>query len=133
MLRALRELDFEHEAGHLAADDHAELRARYEAEAAEILTELDRLGPPELGDRVERGADRAPGEQDVVDEDDDPPGHVDRDLGRAERLHGAQPDVVPVEGDVERADGNGRPLEGSDGLGEPAGDGGTAGVEPDEY
>jgi tetratricopeptide (TPR) repeat protein len=44
-LRALRELDFEHEAGHVADDDHAELRARYEAEAAEILTALDQLEP----------------------------------------------------------------------------------------
>src|SRR5262245_4380896 len=43
--RALRELAFEHEAGHIGDDDHAELRARYEAEAAEILTELDRLAP----------------------------------------------------------------------------------------
>ena len=45
MLRALRELDFEHEAGHVADDDYDDLRARYEAEAAEILTELDSLGP----------------------------------------------------------------------------------------
>ena len=44
-LRALRELDFEHEAGHVSDDDHAELRARYEAEAAAVLTEIDRLAP----------------------------------------------------------------------------------------
>jgi len=44
VLRALRELDFEREAGHVAADDYADLRARYEAEAAAILTELDHLG-----------------------------------------------------------------------------------------
>ena len=46
-LRALRELDFEHGAGHLSDADHAELRARYESEAASVLTELDRLGAPE--------------------------------------------------------------------------------------
>lgn len=45
ILHALRELAFEHGSGHIAADDYAELRARHEAEAAEILTELDRLGP----------------------------------------------------------------------------------------
>ncbi len=45
VLRALRELEFEHEAGHVSDDDLAELRTRYEAEAAAILTELDRLGP----------------------------------------------------------------------------------------
>jgi len=44
-LRALRELEFEHGAGHVSDADHAELRARYEAETAAILTELDRLGP----------------------------------------------------------------------------------------
>jgi tetratricopeptide (TPR) repeat protein len=44
-LRALRELAFEHEAGHVSDEDHAELRARYEAETAAVMTELDRLGP----------------------------------------------------------------------------------------
>jgi len=44
-LAALRELDFEHAAGHVSDADFADLRARYEAEAATILTELDRLGP----------------------------------------------------------------------------------------
>src|SRR6266850_2482247 len=43
-LAALRELDFEHAAGHVSDADFADLRARYEAEAATILTELDRLG-----------------------------------------------------------------------------------------
>jgi tetratricopeptide (TPR) repeat protein len=43
-LRALRELEFEHGAGHLSDADYADLRARYEAEAAAVLTELDRLG-----------------------------------------------------------------------------------------
>ncbi len=43
-LRALREIDFEHDAGHVSDVDHGELRARYEAEAAAILTDLDRLG-----------------------------------------------------------------------------------------
>jgi tetratricopeptide (TPR) repeat protein len=48
VLGALRELDFEHEAGHVSADDYRDLRARSEAEAARVLTELDRLGgaPP---------------------------------------------------------------------------------------
>jgi len=44
-LRSLRELAFEHEAGHISDDDYADLRARYEHEAAALLTELDRLGP----------------------------------------------------------------------------------------
>ncbi len=45
VIRALRELDFEHGAGHLSDTDYAELRARYESEAAAVLGELDRLGP----------------------------------------------------------------------------------------
>ena len=52
ILRALREIDFDREAGHLSDDDHAGLRARYEARAAQIVTELDRLrpaAPPEPG------------------------------------------------------------------------------------
>jgi tetratricopeptide (TPR) repeat protein len=44
-LRALRELAFEHAAGHISDADYQELHARYEAEAAAALTELDRLGP----------------------------------------------------------------------------------------
>jgi cytochrome c-type biogenesis protein CcmH/NrfG len=45
-LRALRELEFEHAGGHVSDADYADLRARYEAETAGILTELDRLGAP---------------------------------------------------------------------------------------
>ena len=43
--RALRELAFDHEAGHLSDDDYEALRARYESRAAEILGALDALGP----------------------------------------------------------------------------------------
>lgn len=45
-LRTLRELQFEHDSGHVSDADYADLRARYEGEAAAILTDLDRLGPP---------------------------------------------------------------------------------------
>ena len=45
VMRTLRELEFEHDAGHVSDDDYAELRARYETEAGAILTDLDRLGP----------------------------------------------------------------------------------------
>ena len=44
-LRALRELEFEHASGHVSDADYADLRARYESEAAQILSELDRLSP----------------------------------------------------------------------------------------
>ncbi|MBI3636600.1 MAG: tetratricopeptide repeat protein [Candidatus Rokubacteria bacterium] len=45
ILRALRELDFEHEAGHVSDADYAELRARHEGDAARVFAELDRLDP----------------------------------------------------------------------------------------
>lgn len=44
-LRALRELEFEHDSGHVGDADYADLRTRYESEAAAILSELDRLEP----------------------------------------------------------------------------------------
>lgn len=44
--RALRELDFDHEAGHLSEDDYRSLRDAYEARAATVLRALDALGAP---------------------------------------------------------------------------------------
>src|SRR5438046_6222695 len=66
-LRALRELSFEHDAGHIGDADYAELSARYEGEAAAVFTELDRLGPaapapsrPPMGVAESRSAWRHP-------------------------------------------------------------------------
>lgn len=42
---ALKELEFDYQAGHLSEDDYAVLRARYEGRAAQLLTELDALPP----------------------------------------------------------------------------------------
>lgn len=42
-LRALRELELDYQAGHVAADDYAELRQRDEARAAAVLRRLDAL------------------------------------------------------------------------------------------
>jgi tetratricopeptide (TPR) repeat protein len=44
--RALKELDFDHEAGSLSDDDFQGLRDRYEGRAAELITALDALGGP---------------------------------------------------------------------------------------
>ena len=44
--RALKELDFDHEAGSLSDDDFQALRDRYEGRAAELITALDTLGGP---------------------------------------------------------------------------------------
>jgi tetratricopeptide (TPR) repeat protein len=44
--RALKELDFDHEAGHLSDDDYQSLRGRYEERAAVLIGELDTLPRP---------------------------------------------------------------------------------------
>ncbi len=46
--RALKELDFDYEAGHLSEDDYRTLRNRYESRAAQALIALDALGPRAL-------------------------------------------------------------------------------------
>ena len=45
LYRALRELQFDHEAGHLSDPDYEGLRERYETRAAALITDLDALGP----------------------------------------------------------------------------------------
>jgi len=49
LYRALRELEFDHEAGHLSDPDYQGLRERYESRAGALITELDVLrGGPEM-------------------------------------------------------------------------------------
>ena len=43
--RALKELSFDHDAGHLSDDDYGAIRARYESRAAELISALDALPP----------------------------------------------------------------------------------------
>jgi hypothetical protein len=57
VLRALKEIQFDHEAGHLSDDDYGALRDRYEARAIQILAEIDRLRP---ATPAEPAAPRAP-------------------------------------------------------------------------
>ena len=45
LYRALRELEFDHDAGHLSDADYASLRERYGTRAAALITDLDALGP----------------------------------------------------------------------------------------
>jgi len=60
--RALKELTFDHESGSLSDDDFQGLRDRYEARAADLLSQLDALGgipaPPPATARLE-GAPRS--------------------------------------------------------------------------
>ena len=97
--------------------------------------ELDPLRAAVVEERVDRGADGAAGEEDVVDEDDRPALEVevevrgvdDRGVGRR-----AAADVVAVEGDVDVAErelGREQLLE----MGvEAAGEDRAAGVDPDD-
>jgi tetratricopeptide (TPR) repeat protein len=45
LYRALRELEFDHDAGHLSDADYQSLRERYESRAAALITELDSMRP----------------------------------------------------------------------------------------
>jgi tetratricopeptide (TPR) repeat protein len=59
--RALRELEFDHEAGHLADDDYQALRDTYEGRAAAALRALDALGaPPPAAAPARAAAERTP-------------------------------------------------------------------------
>jgi cytochrome c-type biogenesis protein CcmH/NrfG len=60
LLDALRELAFEHEAGHVSDDDYADRRTRYEGEAAAVLRELDRVIVP-TAPRPESASASSPG------------------------------------------------------------------------
>src|SRR5881398_768943 len=75
--------------------------------------QLDALGPAVVEERVDRGADRAAGVEDVVDEDAGHPLEREVEAGRADerlrmprRLSRANVDVVAVERDVELAERN---------------------------
>ncbi len=52
--RALKELTFDYEAGHLSEDDYRGLSQRYESRAAELLAALDSLGPAAAKTAAER-------------------------------------------------------------------------------
>jgi tetratricopeptide (TPR) repeat protein len=59
ILGALRELSFEHDAGHVSDEDYADLQTRYEREAASILGELDRVAVTEVPTRAAAPASAA--------------------------------------------------------------------------
>ena len=74
LYRALRELEFDHDAGHLSDPDFQSLRERYESRAGVLITELDTLGP-----EPPRRAPAAPdprARRDVARLLDAAPGHV---------------------------------------------------------
>ena len=52
--RALKELEFDHEAGHLSDDDYGAIRNRYESRAAQVLAALDAM--PAAAARAPRSA-----------------------------------------------------------------------------
>ena len=52
--RALKELEFDHEAGHLSDDDYGAIRDRYEGRAAQVLAALDAM--PAAAARAPKGA-----------------------------------------------------------------------------
>jgi tetratricopeptide (TPR) repeat protein len=62
LYRALKELEFDYQAGHLSEDDYAALRSRYESRAAQVLSALDALEATRpKAERREAKAATAPG------------------------------------------------------------------------
>ena len=84
--------------------------------------ETDRAGPAVVDERVHRRADGASGEQHVIHENDDlvVDREVQRRLADDRRVADAR-EVVPVERDVERTEGNGRVLVRADRVAKPDG------------
>lgn len=60
LYRGMKELEFDHQAGHLSDEDYEKLRSSYEARAAEALKGLDELGiKSDVQERRARERDRA--------------------------------------------------------------------------
>jgi len=78
------------------------------------------------------GADRAAGEEHVVDEHDGLVLDRERDVGGPHDRRATQVEVIPVERDVERADGQRRPVDRRDLGGQSLGEGDPPRAEPDE-
>ena len=90
-------------AGHVLADEIGADR-KLAVAAVHQDGELDRAGPAQVVQGVQGGADRAAGEEHVVDEDDRLPVHPVRGhLGPLQGASGTQPQVVAVHGDVKGA------------------------------
>jgi len=61
LYRALRELEFDHDAGHLSDPDFQSLRERYESRAGVVITELDLMrGGPEMAPALPQPRTTAP-------------------------------------------------------------------------
>src|SRR5205085_962437 len=95
--------------------------------------ELDRSRAPEGGEGVEGGAHRATGEEDVVDQHDDPAAEVEGDVGHRLGQHRAQADVVAIERHVERPHRHVGAVDVLQDSGQPVGDGDASGLEADDH
>ncbi|MBI2526859.1 MAG: tetratricopeptide repeat protein [Candidatus Rokubacteria bacterium] len=63
LYRALKEIEFDYDAGHLSEEDYRPLRDRYEGRAAAVIQALDALGPVSMPQgRVGRGDTEAASE-----------------------------------------------------------------------
>ena len=89
-------------------------------------------GPAEIVQRIQRSPDGTAGEEDVVDEDDDLAGQIDRNGGHRLGEDGAQPDVVPVERHVETAHNQIDALDLVERLGHAVGQGHPARLQADQ-
>src|SRR5688572_21258539 len=94
--------------------------------------ELNHSWSSQIDQRVERGPDRPSRVEHVVHQDDGLVLDRERDVGAADHRGAAHVEVVPVEGDVERADRHRGPVDGRDLGGQPLGERHAAGPQADE-
>ena len=95
--------------------------------------QADGARPPEVHQGVHRGPDRPARVEDVVDDDERQAVEVERQVGAFDdRLVGDEREVIAVEGDVERPDGDGDAFVRSDGRGHAVGEGDAAALDADE-
>jgi hypothetical protein len=95
--------------------------------------QLDGPRPAEVGQGVQGGPDRPPGVEDVVDQDDDLAGQVERQLGVVGGLGRPGADVVAVHGDVKGARRDLPPLDLAQLGRQPPGQGHPASVDADHH
>jgi len=73
-------------------------------------------GPAVVGERIESGADRAAGEEHVVDQHHRASIEVAGNVGHGFRKHWAETNVVSIEGDIKASEGHFRAINELEGL-----------------
>lgn len=115
------------------AADELSLDGHFAVSAIDENAEGDAAGTAEIEKAIHGGADRATGIEDVVHEDKLEAIHAERDVGGLENGLGSDArEVVAIEGDIERADGDFDAIDAAHGLGDAIGERNAAATDADE-